>query len=171
MGITTCVSGVRLEIAMSQHEKQNIEEILLRWRGVRKVDVELVKSHGMRLQRMKYASKAELAPMRGLRPGGAKAEEGREDVAKPAGKQAEKRARKASRQVGRRRRKSRGAAGRRTELQLQLCGRLRGYYQVRPEARKIDVRPVAESEMRRLRKAGEDRVRPMPAMWKKAERV
>ena len=62
---------------MSKLEKEKIEEILLRWRGVKKMDVQLVRQQGMRLKNMKYEPKAELAPMRGLRPTGPEKEEGR----------------------------------------------------------------------------------------------
>ena len=41
------------------------------------MDVQLVKQQGLRLKNMKYEPKAELAPMRGLRPSGPEKEEGR----------------------------------------------------------------------------------------------
>ena len=66
---------------MSQHERDKIEEILLRWRGVKKMGVQLVKQQSMRLKNMKYAPKAELAPMRGLGPSGPAVEEGRISLA------------------------------------------------------------------------------------------
>ena len=45
------------------------------------MDVQLVKQQGMRLNNMKYAPKAELTPMRGLRPSGPGTEEGRISLA------------------------------------------------------------------------------------------
>ena len=45
------------------------------------MDVQLVKQQGMRLKHMKYAPKAELTPMRGLRPSGPGTEEGRISLA------------------------------------------------------------------------------------------
>ena len=77
--MTTCISGVRLEVAMSKQEKEKIEEILLRWRGVKNMDVQLVRQQGMRLQNMRYEPKAELAPMRGLRPADPETRRGEDD--------------------------------------------------------------------------------------------
>ena len=61
----------------TDEERRPVEDVILRWRGAKKAEVEGIRGGTIRLKSMRYNPKAELKPMPGLRPDRRRAEEGR----------------------------------------------------------------------------------------------
>ena len=70
--------AVQMEVIMADQERSKAEDVILRLRGVQQGDLEADRSGRIRLKQARCAPKAELPPMRNLRPEGARAEEGQE---------------------------------------------------------------------------------------------
>ena len=74
MGITTNIATILFEVIMTHQERISKGNMILMMRGVKHADQENVRQGGVRLKEVKSMPRAELAPIRGIRPEGATAE-------------------------------------------------------------------------------------------------
>ena len=75
LGIATATAAVQLEIKIAPEEKTRMENMILRLRGVKHSDIDKVRQGSIRLREMRFVPRAELIPMKGLRPEGPAKEE------------------------------------------------------------------------------------------------
>jgi hypothetical protein len=78
MGIVTATAAVRVEFKVIAQETKNMEDFVFRLRGIKFGDVQHVREGKIRLKEMRFVPRAELIPMRGIRPEGPEAEEAQE---------------------------------------------------------------------------------------------
>ena len=72
------IATVNIEVIMADQEREKLEDMILRLRGVMHQDLEAVRRGAIRLKEARCAPRTELPPMKNLRPEGARAEEGQE---------------------------------------------------------------------------------------------
>ena len=157
MGITTTTAAVSLEFKTTPQEREKMEEFVLRLRGVSQGDVQKAREGAIRLKEVRFLPRADLAPMKAVRPRGPQAEEAQDEGAGHKEEQGQQEIQRGEarqdepRKEDRREEKARGAGSYLVQVQVCMPQRARGNRRVPGQALQNTDGRLAESQMHCMR--------------------